>query len=137
MATIFDAIYAHIKTVSGLNSLIGGSTNPRAYYGRLPQTPTLPAVSYFEVDNTRLYRHRGPSGDAAPLIQFDCWATTQDSARAVSEQVRLAMNSFSGSIGGVTVDHATCVGSRDVPDEVSEGHHIAMDFEIKHREAVA
>lgn len=132
MSVIAEALKSQLAGHVGLSALIG----TRVYPGQLPQKPTLPAVSYFTLANDRLYRHGGPSGDAEPVFQIDIWADTYALARSVAEQVRLAMNAFTGTVSGVWVHHAKCVGERDLYEDETRIQHIAIDFEVAHREAV-
>lgn len=135
MANIREAVTAHLKAHAGLIALIGGAS-ARVYWKQLPQAATYPAVTFFMVDNDRLYRHGGPSGNAEPRFQIDAWGSTIASAGAVADQVRIAMNSFTGTVAGVVVNHATCVNEIDLSEPETAVKHIALDFEVRHAEAV-
>ena len=74
---------------------------------------------------------------AAPLMQVDVWASTYATAKSVAEQVRLAMNGFSGTVSSVVIHGARAVNERDLYEEETRIHHIALEYEVLHAEAVA
>ena len=121
-----------MEGVSGLTSLV----STRIYPAQRPQNSAMPAVSYFKVNTTREYRHGGAAGWANPRFQFDCWAKTYGAAKNVAEQVRLAMNDFTGTFSGVEVKAATAVNEIDVGDPNPVIHHVAVDVQVTHAEAV-
>lgn len=58
----------------------------------------------------------GATGDLAhPRFQFDAWATTYASAKAITDQVRAALNGKTGSIG--TSPYALTIRAALVEDE--------------------
>jgi hypothetical protein len=72
-------IRAYLITCGTLTALIGGAT-PRIYCPRLPESATLPAVSFFTRGGTSTpYIPDIPS----PSKQFDCWATNPTKARHI------------------------------------------------------
>jgi len=73
----------------GLAALIGA----RFYLMRLPQDPTLPAVTYQKIGGTPEYSHDQGSVPE-PRIQFTTWAETYSDATAVSNQVILAVDAW-------------------------------------------
>lgn len=128
---IKDALFTQLSGYAGLSALVGS----RIYPMKLPQNPTLPAVSYFTVFTEREYGHGGAMGQATPLIQIDAWADDYDEAKSVATQVRLAMNRFIGTVASVVVHASTCVSERDLYEDDTGNHHVALEFEVVHQEA--
>lgn len=123
--------------MSGYAGLIALVPATRIYPGVRPQGSILPAVSYFKVTNRHLYRHRGAGGWAEPRFQIDVWASTYASAKRVAEQVRLGMNAFTGTFSGVEVGRSEAANETDLYEPETQIHHIALDFDVTHKEAVA
>ncbi len=108
--TIEEAITAHIKANAGLTALIAG----RVYPTHMPQNPTLPAMVYNRISGERVQNMQGSSGLASPRFQFDCFARTYAEAKGVGEALRLAIEGFSGTMGGVSgVDVNSCLLQSD------------------------
>lgn len=133
MATLEGALFTHLSGFAGLSALVSARVYPR----RLPQGATLPAVSFADFAGGTEYKHGGSLGKAETYIQIDAWAQTYISAKAVAEQVRLAMLTFTGTIAGYVIDTADRLNVADLIDPERDIHHVAMDFRVKHTEAVA
>ncbi len=82
-----DKIVAALKADIPLQGLIG-SAPMRLYYYRPPQqTPTLPCVTYFVVNETP-NAAMDTYGDSAVELQIDVWTNLgPDSAEAISEAI--------------------------------------------------
>jgi hypothetical protein len=136
MASLEEAVASHLAGFAGLSSLVAA----RLYPVQLPQAPTLPAVTYFVTSGDTKYRHGGSTGFAETFLQIDAWANTYGAAKAVAEQVRLAMITFTGTIASFAVHHADKVNVTDLLEKDEAGrvtHHIALDYSVRHAEAVA
>jgi len=123
------AIYAY------LGSLLTGK---RLYPERLPEKATLPAVTYVMVTSPKVTtRDAGPASLALSLYQFTCYATTYAGARALAKQVRLALDGYSGMMGGasgVRVDGAYAADERDGYSESLEMYQVEVDVMLQHAE---
>lgn len=98
MTELEEGLISYLSGYAGLTSLI----STRVYGMRIPQSATLPCLSSQRVDTPRFTTHdsSGASGDlASPRFQFDAWAETEKEAKAITEQVRAALNGKRGSIG--------------------------------------
>jgi hypothetical protein len=135
---IEEALVAYLTTHPGLSALIGTRLYPRP----LPQRPTLPAVTYFRVSGPRDLAHDGPVGLAHPRFQFDCWGADTLAAIQTANQLRLALDGFSGlmgGVGGVEVHLAEVVGDHDDPSPAPDPARARriVDVKITHEEEVA
>jgi hypothetical protein len=108
MTTIEQGITARLKGHTGLTALIG----TRVFEGGIPQGETLPCVTYNRISTPRYNTHdtSGATGLASPRFQFDAWAATYTSARAISDQIRSALNGYKGAVtvgtGSITIQAA-------------------------------
>lgn len=134
--TMEEALYAYLSTYAGLTALIG----TRVYPFVLPQNAAKPAVTFQRVDTPREYTHDGYAGLAHPRFQFACFALSQPASAAVAEQIRLALQGYTGTmggVGGVVVQFAVVVDQRDGYENDTKLFSTALDVIIWHEEATA
>lgn len=133
MSDITEALYEKLSTTAGLTSLV----STRIYPDLMPQSPTLPAVTYQMISNVEEERHRGQTGDARPRFQLTCWASTALAAAAVATQVRLAVMAMAGTIEGIVISGVWLSGESRGYEPDTQRYFAARDFLISHKEAVA
>ena len=80
-------LVAILEATPALTALVDN----RIYPKRLPQEPTLPAVTYFTVSTTRESSHGGYARLAMTRLQISAWSTIYADVIAVIRQVRLAL----------------------------------------------
>lgn len=136
MITIEEGLFAYLSTNAGLVALI----STRVYPNKLPETVTLPALTYQRIDSPRVHTHdtSGATGTAYPRFQFDAWATTYASAKAITDALRAALNGYRGTMGtggtAVTVQGAL-VQDESFDDFADAGMlRISSDYIIWHLE---
>ena len=67
-------------------------------------------------------------------FQFDAWGTTPDSARALLEQIRLALQRYSGT-SSVTIDDILIENDLDLgKEDDAEVYHATLDAIVIYRE---
>lgn len=82
------------------DATVGGLVAARVYPQKLPQSPTLPAISYFVVSrvpteaNTELLEYR---------LQMDCWASTYAGSTALAIAALKALRFYRKGDGGNTL----------------------------------
>jgi len=133
---IEEALYAYLTNYAELTALVGD----RIYPVILPQNTTLPAVTFQRISGIREYSQSGPSGLAHPRFQFSCWAEKYEEAKAVAEQIRLALEGYKGMMGGsdgVRVDAIYVEDDHDIYDPETKEYHVALDAIIWHEEVTA
>jgi len=133
---IEEVLYAYLTNCAGLTALVGD----RIYPIILPQKISFPAVTYQRISGIREYSQSGPSGLAHPRFQFSCWAKKYQEAKAIAEQVRLALDGYKGMMGGpdgVRVDAVYIEDDHDIYDPETKIYHIALDVVIWHEEVTA
>lgn len=124
--SVETALYTRLTTHEGLKALIGA----RAYPLRLPQEPTLPAVTYRRISGAHIQELGGPAALAQALFQVSCWGATYASAAAVATQARLALDGYVGALGSCAV-----TGQRDLMDPEPERYQCVLEAVVWHQEA--
>lgn len=99
MADIESALVSLLKADSTVASLV----STRIYPVVVPQGATLPAIAQSKVSGPRVHAHDGVQQLATPTIQWECKGSTYASAKAVATAVRGAVDGYTGTIGGVTI----------------------------------
>lgn len=83
-----EALRAAIIQVAGSPSLIG----ERVYPVKLPQKPTLPAVTYQVISGPRRYTQDGKAQPTTFRVQVEFWAHTYEAARQLRDVILLALS---------------------------------------------
>lgn len=129
--TIEAAIRTHLLTVTGLTNLVVA----RIYPGKLPQTPTLPAVVFTRISTAPVQDR----SSATPVFsrgrwQFDCWATTYDGANALRLALRPALGGIAQA-SGPRIDVALMQDDRDIEEPETARWRAVLDYFIWYAEA--
>lgn len=114
---------AHIATVT-----------QRVYPLRLPDSPTLPALTYGKVSAAPEYAHDGPAGLTSERWQFSCWALTYAAARAIANEVKTHLSGYSGDMGALEIGSIFVANEIDLYDPEPAIYHIAVDCIITHED---
>lgn len=75
----------------------------RIYPGVLPQSPSLPALTFSQISAVRTYALEGDLHKARSRFQIDCWATTVKASHQLADAVRHTLSGFQGSMSGTQV----------------------------------
>jgi len=78
-------------------SALAAQIGTRMYPLQLPQEPTLPALTYFQVDDPPEYAHEGQAGIHHPRWQFDVWASTYLKAKQVADLLIARLHAWHSS----------------------------------------
>lgn len=132
MTTIVEGL----RTFMLADATIAGLVGTRVYPNILPQSPTVPAISYQFISGTDDVTTDGPSGLANPTIQIDCWATTYAAMDGLFQAVRKRINGYSGLAGTIAVHGVFLVRKRDLYDNDTKLHRRTADWSIWHEEAL-
>ena len=130
---IEKAVYGRLSSYTGLTDLVG--TSPvRVYPLKLPQNPTYPAVTYCRVSTVRPSAMGSDTGDAQSRVQVDSWDSTELGTLNVSEQVRAALQRWTGTAGGVQVTHGHVANQMMVYEEDVQKWRVIQDFILWQKE---
>ncbi len=131
---IEKAIYYRLSHASTVTAL----TSTRIYNLELPQETTMPAIVFSRINTNRdLISHGGALGLAESIIQVSLYADTVPEVRALSEAVRKTLHVYKGTNNGVEILLSRLINEVDLFDSELEVYHVAMDFQVKFREATA
>jgi hypothetical protein len=119
-------LYTRLTTFSGLAALVGLRVYAR---NAMPQGGMLPAVSFYRVSVERVSAMGVDTGLARARVQVDTWDTTVDGARAVAEQVRLALQRWRNNTGTVVQD-VYVLNELDLYEEETRLHRVMYDFDV-------
>lgn len=130
---IGEALYSYLSGYAGLTALV----SKRIYPNKLPQKTVYPAVTYQRISGSRDHEFKTDSSLVHPVYQISCWDTSRKGADAAAKQVRLALQNYSGTMGGVGGVVVSAVLMEDEPEDYepdTEIYSTKMDFEIWHYE---
>lgn len=102
----------------------------RVYPQRLPQQPTLPAMTYLMVSDPIEHTHSGPSSLGHPRFQLDCWGSTYLEAKHCARQIMALMSAYVGMMGDVEVNASLPLEARDNEDPETGRHWVSIDVVI-------
>jgi hypothetical protein len=111
-----EALIAYLKATAGIMALI----STRTYGMTIPQDSTLPCLVVQRISTPRILTHDtiGATGDlTSPRFQFDAWAETQSSTKAINDALRTALNGKTGSTGAgeTTVTIRAALANEEAP----------------------
>lgn len=134
MSLIEEALWKRLTDYSGTTALIV----KRLYPVIAPQNVTRPFVTYRRISGIREQSHDGASCLSVDRFQFTAWdddymKTT--GARMVSEQIRLALEGYSGTILGVRIDGILMLTELDTHDIETKMYGVISDYQVAHNEA--
>lgn len=128
-----------LATHAGVTAIVGASPNDRIYPVVLPEKPTYPAITYKQISGRRLQGTHDDPGVAIVTLQLTAFAQSFDAAKALTEQIRLALERYGTAVTGTVIDGITVyditIGS-DADDYVPELDifAVATDFTVTFQE---
>jgi len=108
MATLEEGLISYLEGYNGLTALV----STRIYHMTKPQTVVYPCLTLQRIDTPFIHTMQtsGATGNlVTPRFQFDAWAGTYSAAKAITDQLRAALNGKTGSIG--TAPYAVTIRS--------------------------
>ena len=116
MAVLEEGLIAYLRAYGALTTLI----STRTYGMMIPQGATLPCLVVQRISTARTLTHQtsGATGDLTnPRFQFDAWAETHASTKAINDAVRAALNGKTGSVGAgaTTVTIRAALANEEAP----------------------
>ena len=120
-----QAKVANDPTVSGL-------CGTRVYPVKLPDSPTLPAVTYQGISTNPDSTMDGPSGFVEVRLQFDCWGETYGDAKTLQDAVRLALDGYTGLLSdGTAVFNVMLDTASDLYEPDSRLYRASTDYKVQ------
>jgi len=125
-----EGLFEYLDNHEGLSREVDSRIHPL----RLPQKPTLPAVTYTRISTPREHAFER-SFLPHPRYQFDCWAETYNRAHDVADEVVSALDIYRGAMGDWTVQASIVEDERDGIDEVTGIFHVMVEAVIWYEDA--
>ena len=116
--TFAETLYSYLTGYAGIAALVMA----RVYPLKLPQNPTLPALTYQRVSDAPEYSH-DPGASHMPRVQVTCWAATYGGVEALTTQVNLASEAWHVAMGGA----AFVENIIDLSDPETGVYQVAVD----------
>ncbi len=113
---VFD-VKQHLENSPEVTALIGD----RIYPVKLPQNPTYPAITYFQVSGSPIYTKQGRHG-TRPRVQISCWAKSYTQVKQLAEKVKLAMDGYA--------KENLHQNETDIYEDDVSVYHVPLDFII-------
>lgn len=123
-----------LRTFTLAGAGVAALAGTRMHARRLPQTPTLPAITYQRIDTRRTHDMAGPDGLPRPRMQVTCWGATPADATTLAAAVRQRLDGYKGAWGAISVGSCLCVGERDLDDPDASRSAVAQDYMIQFTE---
>lgn len=92
-------VYARLTADPAVSALV----DTRVYPSILPQTPTLPAVSYARISAIPTYSLAGRSSLRHATIEINAWAMTYAEVKALAEAIEDAMDADGSAFKAVQI----------------------------------
>ncbi len=125
--SVESELFTRIKTYAGFVSL----ANTRIHYVEAPQNSTYPYATFYRLPSNRHHMMGVDSGIVHARFQFDTWAETPTAARALLEQLRQALQRYSGGV----IEDILLENDMDHPKEDdSPTFHSSIDGIVIYRE---
>ena len=103
-------IYGLLTANASVSAIVGTKVFP----GLAPMGTALPIVIYQRTSTDRVHSITGPVGVPVVTIQVTSWGTSYENGKELSRAIRLALDGYSGTSGGVTVQRVTLTSDSDV-----------------------
>ncbi len=113
-----EDLFSYFTTRPALNALV----DERVYPVKLPQGPTLPAITYQQVSDAPEYSHDAYAS-SSPRIQFTVWAESFIEGEAIAKQVKVEAGAWHGVMRGA----AFVENSVDLGEPVTKIYQVAID----------
>src|SRR5262245_42213214 len=138
MPQLEEAIYSRLSTFAGLTALVA----QRIYPIRAPEAVPMPLVVYQRISSYRWSAMKVDTGVARARMQVTAWATQATTAKSVKEQVRKALERWSGTVAGMVILDSYIADERDLFEETSQeagqgetgAYGVSLDAMIPYRE---
>ena len=133
MALAEEHIFSRLSGFAGITAIVSTGIYPI----RIPDGQALPALTYLRVSSRRVESMLGGTTALCfARFQFDCWARKYSTAKALAEQVRLALQGYTGTVSGNTIFGVNFLNEVDLVDDDAQTFRTSADYLIHHNEDV-
>lgn len=118
--TIANLLYSRLSTETGVAALV----STRVYPVLMPQSPTLPAISYQRISNTE---QDGTSTLRVTRYQVDCWDDDYAGVQTLADAVRGALEEWTDTNQSPAVKMTRVVGEIDDYESETGLYRVSID----------
>lgn len=123
-----DYVYQTLVTAPGVARVVGFNVFPIA----VPKGAGFPFVVYKRQNITREAHLSGPLFMPMVSLQVASWALSHDAARALGDEVRLALDGATGTLLGCTISDMRLVSETDdFLDPATVGAQLPPAYEVR------
>lgn len=126
MSSIEDALYARLSTDAAVTALV----STRIYPVHAPQGATYPAVVFTRLDTTATTALGTASRFFNSRFQFDAWAKTYESSKAIVTAIRESLDALDTTILGVRIWAIVYNTEVDIFEDETQLYRNAVDFDV-------
>ena len=126
MATIEEAIYSKLSGTAGIAAIVG----TRIYQLKMPDNPTLPAITFEVSVGDQVESFTGYSSLSNPIVSIHCWGRTAAAVNALALLVRNAIIGATWTYSDVTVANVLEWSTASLYDDDTEIYHIACSCRV-------
>ena len=136
MAIVNDNIFTRLSGIVALTSLVPST---RIYSGKAIQGTGVPFIVIQRVSTERVGNLSGPSGLSFVRFQFDAYANDYESAKAIADQIRFALDGYVQGNNNEQIRFGRVLDEGDSVDNSTGAllHRCRIDAAITHREATS
>lgn len=130
-------LYQRLTSQTAVSSLVG----TRVYPILAPAGTPLPLVVYQRTGVDRPQSLAGNVGNPVVTLQLTTYGTSYTSVKNIARQVRLAIDGWTGTTAGVTIQRTTLTGEADgvdmpADDQMLPYYNVQQTFEFRIDEVV-
>lgn len=110
---------------------ISAMIDDRIYPIVLPQSPDVPALTYFRVSGARFTTMEGPNELMNPKFQINSWAETYSEAKTLANLVMERLHGYRGAFNAEEVLGIFLNNEEDLIEDLDDGtrfYRVRMDF---------
>ena len=129
-------LYQRLTSQTAVYSLVG----TRVYPLIAPQGTPMPLVVYQRTSVERPQSLAGNVGNPVVTLQLTSYGTSYTSVKSIARAVRLAVDNWTGTTAGVTIQRTTLVTEADgvdlpADDQMLPYYNVQQTFEFRINEA--
>jgi hypothetical protein len=126
VATVEDFIYNRLTSAPAISALVG----TRVYRVKMPDNPTLPAITFQTLSGSGVESFDGDSGLYMPVVGIDCWARTAGAAQDLAAKVRAALLGYSGHYQDRRIQKVLDWSHLDLYDSDTDIFHVSCSARV-------
>ena len=131
------ALYTRLQAVTGVTDLVSTRIWPNKTD---TAEPAFPYVTYEIVDEQRASAFGADTGDVDAIVRFHCWGKDDtagsgfDEARDVADELRQALQRWTGTLDSTQVTGVFVDGRNSLQDPEPGVFHVVIDFRVTYKE---